>query len=114
MFLPSIGLVDGNDVKQTPLVWMKEGQSATMKCTHTKDATYFQMYWYRQLPGESMKEIVFTTPTPPHTYESGFSEDKFPVNKTDAQNGYLTVVNLQPGDSGAYFCAVSQHTDTKD
>uniref|UniRef100_A0A671XM02 Ig-like domain-containing protein n=1 Tax=Sparus aurata TaxID=8175 RepID=A0A671XM02_SPAAU len=94
------GLIDGSDVTQTPLLWMMEGQSATMDCNHTKGATYYQMYWYRQLPGQRMKQIVFTTQSPPHQYESGFSAEKFPATKKN------------PGDKGLYFCAVSQHSDT--
>ncbi|XP_044023433.1 uncharacterized protein LOC122862178 [Siniperca chuatsi] len=106
------GLIDGRDVTQTPVLWGDEGQSATMNCSHTKDATFVQMYWYRQLPGERMKQIVLTTTTPPHKYESGFSEDKFPATKNNAQTGSLTVEKLLPEDSGVYFCAVSQHSDT--
>lgn len=113
-FFTPTGLTDGSDVTQTPVLWRDEGQSATVTCNHTKDATYFQMYWYRQLPGEGMKQIVFTTPTPPHKYESGFSEDKFPAKKSDALTGSLTVEKLLPEDSGVYFCSVSQHSDTGD
>uniref|UniRef100_A0A671XFQ1 Ig-like domain-containing protein n=1 Tax=Sparus aurata TaxID=8175 RepID=A0A671XFQ1_SPAAU len=91
-------LIDGSDVTQTPLLWMIEGQSATMNCSHNKTIQYDQMYWYRQLPGQRMKQIVLTTQSPPHKYESGFSADKFP--------------NVEPGDKGLYFCAVSQHSDT--
>uniref|UniRef100_A0A8D3D2X8 Ig-like domain-containing protein n=1 Tax=Scophthalmus maximus TaxID=52904 RepID=A0A8D3D2X8_SCOMX len=101
------GLTNGSDVTQTPLLWKDKGQSATMNCSHTKDASYFQMYWFRQLPGEAMKQIVYTSTSPPHQYESGFSEDKYPAQKSDAQSGSLTVEKLQPGDSGVYFCAVS-------
>uniref|UniRef100_A0A3Q1J3M5 Ig-like domain-containing protein n=1 Tax=Anabas testudineus TaxID=64144 RepID=A0A3Q1J3M5_ANATE len=113
LFTPT-GLSVGSDVKQTPILWSKEGLSATMNCNHTKDASYSQMYWYRQLPGEMMKLIVWTTLSPPHKYESGFSEDKFPAKKNNFQTGSLTVEKLLPGDSGVYFCAVSQHSDTGD
>ncbi|XP_070834805.1 T-cell receptor beta-1 chain C region [Chaetodon trifascialis] len=101
-------LIDGSDITQIPLLWMEEGQSATMNCSHTQSDAYFQMYWYRQLPGEKMKQIVFTTPVPPHQYESGFSEDKFPAQKKDVQTGSLTVKKLLLEDSGVYFCAVSE------
>ncbi|KAL7380975.1 hypothetical protein ABVT39_026617 [Epinephelus coioides] len=107
-----VGKSNGSDVNQTPLLWRDEGQSATMNCSHTKDISYSQMYWYRQLPGEGMKQIVYTTTTPPHKYESGFSEDKFPATKSDPQTGSLTVEKLLPEDSGVYFCAVSQHSDS--
>ncbi|KAI3367122.1 hypothetical protein L3Q82_008192 [Scortum barcoo] len=107
-----VGLIDASFVTQTPRLWGAESQSVTMNCSHTKDITHIQMYWYRQLPGEGMKQIVLTTPTPPHSYESGFGEDKFPAEKTDPLTGSLTVKKLLPQDSGVYFCAVSQHSDT--
>uniref|UniRef100_A0A667YGG8 Ig-like domain-containing protein n=1 Tax=Myripristis murdjan TaxID=586833 RepID=A0A667YGG8_9TELE len=108
------GLIDGSDVTQTLLLWRKKGESATMNCSHTKDASYRQMYWYRQLPGEGMKQIVYTVPSSNPEYGSGFSEDKFPAKKSDAQTGSLTVEELLPEDNGVYFCAVSQHSDTGD
>lgn len=107
------GLTDGSDVTQTRLLWKAEGQSA-MNCSHIKDSSYRQMYWYRQLPGEAVRQIVLTTAFSSHIYESSFSEDKFPAIKNDALTGSLTVEKLLPEDSGVYFCAVSQHSDTGD
>uniref|UniRef100_A0A667YA02 Ig-like domain-containing protein n=1 Tax=Myripristis murdjan TaxID=586833 RepID=A0A667YA02_9TELE len=112
-FIPS-GLIDGSDVTQTLLLWRKKGESATMNCSHTKEFSYYQMYWYRQLPGEGMKQIVYTTASSTPEYGSGFSEDKFPAKRSDAQTGSLTVEELLPEDNGVYFCAVSQHSDTGD
>ncbi|CAK6983133.1 uncharacterized protein LOC122862178 [Scomber scombrus] len=109
-----IGLINGDDVTQTPLLWGDEGQSAKMNCSHEKDLTYSQMYWYRQRPGEGMKQIVFTIPDSPNKYESGFNESKFPAQKKEYQTGSLTVVKLLPEDSGVYFCAVSKHSDSGD
>ena len=105
------GLTDGNDVTQTPILWEEQGTNATMSCSHTKGVGYYQMYWYRQLPGETMKQIVFTT-TRKNDFESDFSEDDFSATKPNAESGTFTVKNLEPGDNGLYFCAVSQHSDT--
>lgn len=109
MCLTSAALTDGSDVTQTPQLWRNKSQSATMHCSHTKGGSYFQMYWYRQRPGQTMEEIVFTTLTPPHQYQSGFSKERYPAEKKDAETGSLTVKTLLPDDSAIYFCSVSQH-----
>uniref|UniRef100_A0A4W6BMF3 Ig-like domain-containing protein n=1 Tax=Lates calcarifer TaxID=8187 RepID=A0A4W6BMF3_LATCA len=91
------GLVDGSDVNQTPILWRKQGDDATIHCNHTKSVDYSQMYWYRQLPGETMKLIVFTTTT--KNDFGDFSKDKFSATK--------------PDDSGVYFCAAGKHSDVR-
>lgn len=83
-----------------------------MDCSHTKGADYFQMYWYRQLPGKTMEEVVFTT-TASKDHDFGRSnKEKFSATKPNAENGTLTVKNLDGADKGLYFCAVSKHSDT--
>uniref|UniRef100_A0A8C3A997 Ig-like domain-containing protein n=1 Tax=Cyclopterus lumpus TaxID=8103 RepID=A0A8C3A997_CYCLU len=106
------GLTDGRDVNQTPLLWEVEGQSATMDCSHIKDISYRQMYWYRQLPGETMKLVVYTVADTEPDFEPDFRGGRFSATKPDAHSGTFTVENLQPEDNGLYFCAVSQHSDT--
>uniref|UniRef100_A0A8C7WYS8 Ig-like domain-containing protein n=1 Tax=Oryzias sinensis TaxID=183150 RepID=A0A8C7WYS8_9TELE len=103
----------GNDVTQTPLLWTEEGGSATMECSHTKDQSHIQMYWYRQLPGETMELVVFTSTANSGEHDFGaFSKEKFSASKTEAERGTFTVKKVQPEDQGLYFCAVSQHSDT--
>uniref|UniRef100_A0A3Q2E9N4 Ig-like domain-containing protein n=1 Tax=Cyprinodon variegatus TaxID=28743 RepID=A0A3Q2E9N4_CYPVA len=102
----------GSDVTQTPMLWKSVGEDATMECKHTKGAGYFQMYWYRQLPGETMKLVVFTTTATANHDFGDFNKDKFSANKTKAEIGSFRVKKLQPEDKGLYFCAVSQHSDT--
>uniref|UniRef100_A0A4W6BS18 Ig-like domain-containing protein n=1 Tax=Lates calcarifer TaxID=8187 RepID=A0A4W6BS18_LATCA len=99
-----------HDVNQTPILWRKQGDDATIHCNHTKGVNYNQMYWYRQLPGETMKLIVFTTTT--KNDFGDFSKDKFSATKPDVETGTFTVKNLVPEDKGLYFCAVSEHSDT--
>lgn len=108
------GLVHGSEITQTPFLWKEKGDRATMDCSHTKGAAYFQMYWYRQLPGKTMEQVVFTT-TVREDHDFGkFSKEKFSATKPNAENGTLTVTNLDAADKGLYFCAVSKHSDTGD
>ncbi|CAG5866801.1 unnamed protein product, partial [Menidia menidia] len=100
----------GSHVTQTPTVWKNRGGKATIECSHTKGSFYSQMYWYRQLPGQAMKLIVFTaTGQSDHDFDD-FDAEKFSATKPDAHRGTLTVNNLVPEDKGLYFCAVSQHS----
>uniref|UniRef100_A0A3B5R258 Ig-like domain-containing protein n=1 Tax=Xiphophorus maculatus TaxID=8083 RepID=A0A3B5R258_XIPMA len=92
------GCVGGSDVSQTPML-------------HTKGAGYYQMYWYRQLPGETMKLVVFTSTTSKDHDFGDFSKEKFSASKTEPETGSFTVKNLEAEDKGLYFCAVSQHTE---
>ncbi|KAF7641180.1 hypothetical protein LDENG_00290370, partial [Lucifuga dentata] len=95
-----VGVTEGNVVTQTSTLWKDVNKSATLNCTHTFDATYYQMYWYRQRTGERMKQIVFTTAIPPFDYERDFSKDKFPVKRPNERTGTLTVEQLLPEDAG--------------
>uniref|UniRef100_A0A8C7Y796 Ig-like domain-containing protein n=1 Tax=Oryzias sinensis TaxID=183150 RepID=A0A8C7Y796_9TELE len=108
------GGTDGSDVSQTSMLWTKKGQDATMNCSHTKGAQYFQMYWYRQLPGRTMEQIVCTTPSnKKNDYDFGaFSKEKFSASKTEPERGTFTVKKVEPGDQGLYFCSVAEHSDT--
>ncbi|KAM3594992.1 uncharacterized protein V6R79_016666 [Siganus canaliculatus] len=114
LLLWNTGLVDGSDVNQPELLWEEKGNEATISCNHTKGGSYYYMYWYRQLPGETMKLIVFTTTVSKDHDFGEFSKDKFSATKPDAQSGTFTVKNLLPEDNGVYFCAVSQHSDEDD
>lgn len=104
--------MDGADVNQPSMMWRNKDDNTTLHCNHTKGADYFQMYWYRQLPGETIKLIVFTTSVNKNYDFGKFSKDKFAADRPDVFRGTLTVNNLQPGDEGLYFCAVSKHSGT--
>uniref|UniRef100_A0A4W4EGN7 Immunoglobulin V-set domain-containing protein n=1 Tax=Electrophorus electricus TaxID=8005 RepID=A0A4W4EGN7_ELEEL len=79
----STGVAGANDVNQPDVLWSELGKSATINCSHTKGATYYQMYWYRQHQGETMKLIVFTSSySKKPEFGNEFSESKFLANKT--------------------------------
>uniref|UniRef100_A0A3Q2QHG4 Ig-like domain-containing protein n=1 Tax=Fundulus heteroclitus TaxID=8078 RepID=A0A3Q2QHG4_FUNHE len=107
IFFLYIGLTAGSDVHQPDMLWRNQGDNATIECKHSKGASYYQMYWYRQLPGETMKQIVFTIANSKPDFEAEFKSEKFSVTKPDALSGTFTVSKLVPGDKGLYFCAVS-------
>lgn len=102
----------GDDVIQNPTLWTTEGEKATIDCRHTKGATYYQMYWFQQLPGEAMKMIVLTVANSKPNFEPDFKEKQFSTTKPDALSGTLTVEKVEPKHQGVYFCAVSEHSAT--
>uniref|UniRef100_A0A8C1YL68 Ig-like domain-containing protein n=1 Tax=Cyprinus carpio TaxID=7962 RepID=A0A8C1YL68_CYPCA len=87
-----------------------KGSDVQLNCTHKKDSTFVQMYWYRQRPGQTMTLIVFTSSLS-NKHDYGESDpNKFPVIKTVPESGSLTVNNVESDDSAVYFCSVSKHT----
>uniref|UniRef100_A0A8C7Y3J5 Ig-like domain-containing protein n=1 Tax=Oryzias sinensis TaxID=183150 RepID=A0A8C7Y3J5_9TELE len=98
---------------QFPTCLLADVVSSACCCFHTKGASYYQMYWYRQLPGETMELVVFTSTANSGEHDFGaFSKEQFSASKTEAERGTFTVKKVQPEDKGLYFCAVSQHSDT--
>ncbi|KAJ8289649.1 hypothetical protein GJAV_G00003710 [Gymnothorax javanicus] len=98
------------EVRQSPsLLWKTQGldESAEMKCEHT-DVSFYQMYWFRQIPGQSIELVVLSDTTNKPDFGS-FSSDKYGVVKTVVQKGNFTVKKLAPEDSGIYFCAAASH-----
>lgn len=112
-FLNFFHTVHCQDVIQHPEIsWSYLKKTAEMNCSHTKDLTHSQMYWYRQRPGETMTLIVYTAVGVQPDYGRA-PETKYSAKKEKAESGALTVNDLQPEDSGVYFCAVSKHSDAK-
>ncbi|KAK7141940.1 hypothetical protein R3I94_011587 [Phoxinus phoxinus] len=105
----SQGTMGGEDVVQEPILWEPKASSADMNCTHNKGLSYYQMYWYRQRPGETMRLIVYMVANSKPEFGE-VDENKFKAHKSDAESGSLTVKDLEPEDSAIYFCSVSEHS----
>lgn len=104
------GVIADNDVSQAAVLVQRQGEDATIECSHTKGASYYQMYWFRQLPGKTMERVVFTT-TASKKHDFGtFDQSKYSATKTVAESGTFSVKKLEPQDQGVYFCAVSEHS----
>ncbi|MED6291810.1 hypothetical protein CHARACLAT_027449 [Characodon lateralis] len=108
------GLTAESDVNQPSMLWKVKGDNATIECKHSKGVGYYQMYWYRQQPGKTMKQIVLTVakskPDFEADFESEFRSEKFSVTKPDALSGTFIVRTLVPEDEGLYFCAGGYQT----
>uniref|UniRef100_A0AAY4AE17 Ig-like domain-containing protein n=1 Tax=Denticeps clupeoides TaxID=299321 RepID=A0AAY4AE17_9TELE len=92
------------EVTQTPsIIWKTMGDSAQMICTHILGSGYYQMYWYRQHQGESMRLIVFTT-TGSKDF-GDFKEDKYSTVKTFAQTRISYLGFLELFDMASMCCA---------
>lgn len=88
---------------QTPeLKKQMKGMSASMSC-QLGDAAV--VHWYRQLPGEPPKRILYVSGKTP-VYEDENDRNKFQVRNTHTPFVYgLTINFLTPRDSGIYYCA---------
>ncbi|KAA0711391.1 hypothetical protein E1301_Tti006318 [Triplophysa tibetana] len=96
---------DGSDVSQTPsIIYEPMGSSVQINCTQYKGSTYRLMYWYKQRQGKTMRLVAFTTSYTSPEYEDPLS-NKFLANKSNPENGSLTVKNLEADDEAIYFCS---------
>lgn len=77
----------------------------TMSCRLDKNEMY--LHWYRQLPGEPPKRLLYESGGTP-VFEGNNDRDKFQVQNDPTQPVYSLIINpqsLTPRDSGIYYCA---------
>lgn len=81
----------------------QRGTSTRIQCQ--ADRQLALMFWYQQLPGQSLTLIAIANQGSQATYESEFPKDKFPISRPNLTFSVLTVSNLSPEDSSIYFCS---------
>uniref|UniRef100_A0A8C5T6G5 Ig-like domain-containing protein n=1 Tax=Malurus cyaneus samueli TaxID=2593467 RepID=A0A8C5T6G5_9PASS len=88
---------------QTPELQTRvKGMSASMSC-RLGDKTV--MHWYRQLPGEPPKRILYVSGGTP-VFDDSNDRNKFQARNHPTEPVYgLTINSLTPRDSGIYYCA---------
>ncbi|NXS79805.1 TVB29 protein, partial [Erpornis zantholeuca] len=67
------------------------------------------MLWYQQLPRNGLKLVVTSSTWSQNTYEDGYSEAKFEVNRESTGYALMTIKNVTPKDEATYFCATTDH-----
>lgn len=81
----------------------QRGTSTTIQCE--VDTQLPLMFWYRQLAGQGLILIATANQGTKATYESGFTEEKFPISRPTSTFSNLTVTNVSLQDSSFYFCS---------
>ncbi|XP_048806767.1 immunoglobulin kappa light chain-like [Lagopus muta] len=77
-----------------------EGSRVTMRCQLSSETT---VHWYRQLPGEPPKRILYMSGSSP-TFDDNKDKLKFDVQKNPS-NSALTIKKATRRDTGTYLCA---------
>ncbi|NXH37651.1 TVB29 protein, partial [Dicaeum eximium] len=67
------------------------------------------MFWYQQPPRHGLKLIVSSTSWRHNSYQDGYSEAKFDVNRESSNYALMTIKNVTPQDEATYFCAANTH-----
>ncbi|NWW41915.1 TVB29 protein, partial [Panurus biarmicus] len=67
------------------------------------------MFWYQQPARNGLKLIVTSTSWSHISYEDGYSEAKFEVNRESSNYILMTIKNVTAMDEATYFCAASDH-----
>ena len=102
-----LGSVFGALLSQKPSrAICQRGTSVTIECRQV-DSQLALMYWYRQLPGQSLVLMATANQGSKATYESGFTDNKFPISRPNLAFSTLTVSNASSEDSSSYFCSAA-------
>ena len=100
-----LGSVFGALLSQKPSRAISQrGTSVTIECRQV-DSQLALMYWYRQLPGQSLVLMATANQGSKATYERGFTDNKFPISRPKLAFSTLTVSNASSEDSSSYFCS---------
>ncbi|XP_043551190.1 immunoglobulin kappa light chain-like isoform X2 [Chiloscyllium plagiosum] len=102
--------VGANDpiLLQSPSVkCVTKGHTARLQCT-MKNATVkdTEVHWYLKQPGNN-KKLVLKHDTRNNTQQSSGFTKRFQSSRHTYSNSFiLTITNMQPSDSGLYFCEI--------
>ena len=77
-----------------------EGSSVTMTCQLSSGTV---VHWYKQLPGEPPKRILYMSGYAP-TFDDSNDRQKFQVQRNPS-NSVLIITKSTRRDTGTYYCA---------
>ena len=107
----SIGFSMTHSVTQArTIVTQREGEAVTMDCIYETTWSYYDLYWYKQLPSGEMVFLIYQ-----YSSHSNAKEGRYSVNfQKEKKIIVLTISSLQMEDSAKYFCALTFHSTKND
>ncbi|XP_078413635.1 uncharacterized protein LOC144689975 [Cetorhinus maximus] len=94
-------------IQSPSLERVTEGHTAQLQCTMRNAAvTDTDVHWYRELPGKDMERVLTHDIRNITRRSPGFTERLQPSRDTSNNSFILTITNVQPSDTAAYYCKV--------
>ncbi|XP_020389521.2 tyrosine-protein phosphatase non-receptor type substrate 1-like [Rhincodon typus] len=93
---------------QSPILErVTEGHTARLQCTMRNAAvTHTDVHWYRERPGNNTEWVLTHDVRNITQWSPGFTE-RFQSSRDSSNNSFiLTITNVQPSDTGVYYCKV--------
>uniref|UniRef100_A0A8C6WT13 Ig-like domain-containing protein n=1 Tax=Neogobius melanostomus TaxID=47308 RepID=A0A8C6WT13_9GOBI len=105
------GQVQHNETLTQPdSVTVQSGDSLSISCTVSYSVSSYWTAWIRQHGGKALEWIGHRSTGPSYFKKS--LKSKFSIS-VDSSSNTVTLIgrNMQPGDSGVYFCAREPQSD---
>ena len=86
-------------------VTSKIGETASLTCELTQDASY--IHWYKHQKGTAPRRLLYYDVYYSKTkFDSGINEAKYSVYKVTGRSYTFAILTVEDSDSGMYYCAV--------
>uniref|UniRef100_A0A8B9NJI5 Ig-like domain-containing protein n=1 Tax=Accipiter nisus TaxID=211598 RepID=A0A8B9NJI5_9AVES len=82
----------------------RAGETVDISC-YQNYTTLAYMLWYQQTPRNGLNLVASTSPWMQNSYEEGYNEAKFEINRNHNDHSVMTIKNVTSKDAATYFCA---------
>ncbi|XP_043551185.1 immunoglobulin superfamily member 2-like [Chiloscyllium plagiosum] len=103
--------ITGPVLLQSPsLERVTEGHTARLQCTMRNSAvTHTNVHWYRLSPKQIMERVLTHPGNGSIQWTPGFMQRFQPSRDSSSNSFTLTITNVQPSDTGVYYCSVLEN-----
>ncbi|KAM3598807.1 uncharacterized protein V6R79_022895 [Siganus canaliculatus] len=105
LLLAAGSYVKCEQLTQPASVTVQPGQRLTITCQVSYSVSSYRSHWIRQPAGKGL-EWIASAHVGHYTYYKDSLKNKFSIDLDSSSNSVtLNGQNMQPGDSGVYYCA---------